>query len=131
MKNWILSSHPQCRSRKRLVMGGVASIREITEGSPPLLKLDLVGKFKEEFGEYETHDAGKFEGSLGKSIVEEDNRKCQIMTIARSGGRNLICREKRAGGLSTFCLKVDCSINHRNGGSPKIKVKDDDMIVLK
>ena len=33
--------------------------------------------------------------------------------------------------MSTFCLKVDCSINHRNGGSPKIKVEDDDMIVLK
>ena len=33
--------------------------------------------------------------------------------------------------MNTFCLKVDCSINHRSGGSPKIKVEDDDMIVLK
>ena len=94
-------------SESKCLVAGVASIREASERPSSLPKLVLVWTFKEEFKESETQNAGKFEGSLGKPIVKGDNKKHQITTITRSGGRNLICIEKRAEGLEDVFLKVD------------------------
>ena len=100
---------------------GGAAIGEMTQvGS------NLTGQFEEE---ETTKGIGKSE--VRRSFGEEENKKYQIATVMQLGGSSLMCREKRSGGLNTFCLKESCNIQHRNGNSPKVNVSDDDIVVLK
>jgi hypothetical protein len=68
---------------------------------------------------------------LGKSISEsslktgvEDKSKYQMYIIKDlvAGDVSLLCRQKRSGGKNTFCLKQNCSTDHRNFNTPKIEL---------
>ena len=58
--------------------GGVTSIREITEGSSSMSKLDLTGQFKEEGRASDSKVVGKFDLVLNEMVGEDDNKKYQI-----------------------------------------------------
>ena len=112
--------------------GASSSIKEITETASSMSKLDLRGQFKEEGRASDSKFEGKYFTMFNEMVVEEDNKKYQIGIVGgKIGEKDSLCREKRSGGLNTFCLKTDCTVNHRNGNAPKIQVDDDDILVLK
>ena len=89
-------------------------------------------QFKEEGRASDLKVVSKFTTVLDEIVGDKNNKKYQIGIVGgKIGEKDILCREKRSGGLNTFCLNTDYKINHRNGSAPKINVNDNDILVLK
>ena len=47
-----------------------------------------------------------------------------------SGNADSLCCQRRAGGKNTFCIAVDCDVDHRNA-QPKVQLDLDTIIILR
>jgi len=115
---------------------GVDTLAELTSKKPSLAR-STTENIKNEFDQL----------SPGKSVVDskvepvEESAKlhqiCFIEDITRSWvlkenhNVNELCRQKRAGGKNTFCIKFNCTTEHRNNNSPPVSLNREDIVVLK
>ena len=78
--------------------------------------------------------------SVGKSFSEslkktggQDKNKYQICVVKDLGKGDVskLCRQKRSGSKNTFCLKEDCTTDHRNFNALPIDLDRNAIIVLR
>ena len=112
---------------------GGTTIAEVSRTTAEPSGSDLRLAFTEEDKGSEGGELGKLISEVSKKIIEEDNKCYGILLVSEieEEVRPLMCCKRRSGGKNTFCLNLNCEINHRTDNYPSIKLKDTDILVVK
>ena len=78
-------------------------------------------------------NTGKYDFNSGLKTGEEDAKLYEIRLVNELIDFDVLelCSQKRAGGKNTFCLKKNCTIDHRNQNAAPVLLDEDAIVVLK
>ena len=111
--------------------GGFSMVSDLTSSQREDINLNK--EFSSEIKEESSPrlNVGELLSGVSSKIIEEDNKVYSVKVIRDIclGDIHRVCCKKRAGGKNTFCIKIDCDIEHRNEGASPVNLHLDSIVI--